>query len=655
MEAVVQCPVCTLFLHPGMSLEDHLNTHPKDQVIQALTQLTLQRANILSSGTQFTPKPTSPPPIATETTSSPIFSSNNNTNTSNNNNNNNGSNLGRKETAVVIQVQASQATPSITTPPQSATQPHLFNNQSSISYVHESQKNVMIVNSCSTQFIQQRIANNNVAPPQKRQISIGYDDQAGPSNIHVIPRYTSERYSGPPPPYSTAISSTSFNNSTTLARDNFAICRDESSSSSSSYEVKAHYTEKEDGNFLVTEIPQKVVEYSEDENGVLTLSEKIVKSPPRVLEYSMKEQNILDDNEELKDDEVQEATDRSYDEHPVLSEKVEALTMESCDEFTLIKNKKKTTHGLKVLSNVKITTDMISPGIQEMLLNKKGRRTSKILNKRPQQEDMSPSPPLQIEIDEVMDLTRPSASFTQKTSTSIDLDAPSTSRQQRYEMDSYIEQFEITELSSEDALEQAGIIDQDEPVHISSPPLSATPTSVIRTIGQESNAANTNFCDGYRSPTFETMVKHEKLTKNKSLPFIVSPKPSTSSQDSHLNAGSDQEPCPFGLLQSGSSVKIGKPIVQKPKKLTLKLKKSTNNNSTVSEVHQNIKLEPEIDNTDIESSELSSCTIKMEKVDANVSKMTNTYTFLVYFFLIPLSYLKINKKIPNKISLINFF
>ncbi|XP_045496486.1 uncharacterized protein LOC123694909 [Colias croceus] len=39
MDQRVQCPVCTLFLHSGMSLESHLDTHPKDQVIKALCSL----------------------------------------------------------------------------------------------------------------------------------------------------------------------------------------------------------------------------------------------------------------------------------------------------------------------------------------------------------------------------------------------------------------------------------------------------------------------------------------------------------------------------------------------------------------------------------------------------------------------------------------
>lgn len=39
MQELVTCPVCTLYLRPGMALEDHLETHPKEQVIRALVSL----------------------------------------------------------------------------------------------------------------------------------------------------------------------------------------------------------------------------------------------------------------------------------------------------------------------------------------------------------------------------------------------------------------------------------------------------------------------------------------------------------------------------------------------------------------------------------------------------------------------------------------
>jgi len=40
------CPVCTLYLRPGISLPAHLNTHPKKQVIKALLTLTNQTPNL---------------------------------------------------------------------------------------------------------------------------------------------------------------------------------------------------------------------------------------------------------------------------------------------------------------------------------------------------------------------------------------------------------------------------------------------------------------------------------------------------------------------------------------------------------------------------------------------------------------------------------
>jgi len=40
------CPVCTLYLRPGISLPAHLNTHPKKQVIRALLTLTNQTPSL---------------------------------------------------------------------------------------------------------------------------------------------------------------------------------------------------------------------------------------------------------------------------------------------------------------------------------------------------------------------------------------------------------------------------------------------------------------------------------------------------------------------------------------------------------------------------------------------------------------------------------
>lgn len=51
MDQRVQCPVCTLYLHSGMSLASHLDTHPKDQVIKALCSLSAKNINFGSRST----------------------------------------------------------------------------------------------------------------------------------------------------------------------------------------------------------------------------------------------------------------------------------------------------------------------------------------------------------------------------------------------------------------------------------------------------------------------------------------------------------------------------------------------------------------------------------------------------------------------------
>ncbi|XP_053605284.1 uncharacterized protein LOC128672272 [Plodia interpunctella] len=48
-----QCPVCTLFLHNGMTLESHLDTHPKDQVIKAL-------CNFANKGSSYSSRTSTP-------------------------------------------------------------------------------------------------------------------------------------------------------------------------------------------------------------------------------------------------------------------------------------------------------------------------------------------------------------------------------------------------------------------------------------------------------------------------------------------------------------------------------------------------------------------------------------------------------------------
>lgn len=41
LETETVCPVCTLFLRPGITLKQHLTSHPKQKVIDALVKLSI--------------------------------------------------------------------------------------------------------------------------------------------------------------------------------------------------------------------------------------------------------------------------------------------------------------------------------------------------------------------------------------------------------------------------------------------------------------------------------------------------------------------------------------------------------------------------------------------------------------------------------------
>lgn len=74
----MQCPICSLYLLPGMMLEEHLETHPKEQVIQALVRLASSKSggnlslvkslsNSASTSPSVVPQPQQPPPQQQQT------------------------------------------------------------------------------------------------------------------------------------------------------------------------------------------------------------------------------------------------------------------------------------------------------------------------------------------------------------------------------------------------------------------------------------------------------------------------------------------------------------------------------------------------------------------------------------------------------------
>ncbi|XP_058824481.1 uncharacterized protein LOC131685073 [Topomyia yanbarensis] len=521
----VECPVCTLYLRADMSLEEHLETHPTDKVIKALVAMATKNSSSPAHAPQSSPVvsvvPASNTATALEFTSIPGCSS-------------------RSQTPPNALMYHSSGYESIKQtaprqpPPPPPPAPMVTNAvPTAITVVKTSDvgypiNNVMIVKSCSTKFLQQMASGSGnpvgagnslssatyAAAPisgkgmfieserggssENKTASITVRRQLAPS---LYPRYTNELYSGPPPPYSTAISSTistgtqlqqssiteygskyeqkqlnhlqpSFYVSAPSAKQHtmqtaptITISQQQQfyqthqppppppsmlnqpsvgihqqhqqfQASTSSFRthnfLQAQYTEKEDGNFLVTENPKKIVEYTENDEGDFMVIEKIIKSPPRVVQFgdpTAKEEPQPPDEESQEQQEEEKVDEEeyemeideeeSYEEGQTNNEQTEQPnTIEivedddgsfndnrsrfnfkdmpkpmligsigsgkNCNKFNFIVEasplssghssnnyytpKRKPASGLKVLSNVKVTTDL-SQGIKDIILN----------------------------------------------------------------------------------------------------------------------------------------------------------------------------------------------------------------------------------------------------------------------------------------------
>lgn len=110
--------------------------------------------------------------------------------------------------------------------------------------------------------------------------------------------------------------------------------------------VTAHFTESDNGNFIVQESPRHVVEYIEKENGEMAVTEKIVEFKPSVV--AITEETRL----QIQDDMQSESIDNSQKQEVISS---------SLPKPQYIKNNEKTESELmhdkstfKVLSNVQV-------------------------------------------------------------------------------------------------------------------------------------------------------------------------------------------------------------------------------------------------------------------------------------------------------------
>ena len=202
----VECPVCELFLRPNMCLQDHLDTHPKEMIIKALLSANKPKMEEELPKTLFLqPAPSSIPPmtqiyhqqqqqIKAENQyfiskhpinhQQSIFSSNGNT-----------GNYRIQQITLDSMGNAhnSQNIPTIlnptTAPPMSAPQhpPQQFR------CIQNTEKNIMIVNTSSTQLIHQLSGKKQANSPSMEIMSTGQVVEPG---IALFPRYTSEKYSG---------------------------------------------------------------------------------------------------------------------------------------------------------------------------------------------------------------------------------------------------------------------------------------------------------------------------------------------------------------------------------------------------------------------------------------------------------------------------
>ena len=502
-----QCPICMLYLLPGMNLQDHLDTHPKDMIIKAL----------LSAKTE-PPKPTP----SNETTATVFLSAsapynpsqqshiyhdqqqqqlqqqqqhqqqqqnhhqNNNfalakRSATNNNNNNNGTVLfNNRPYRLTLDAPQTVTTPTSNTTflnPNSSYGSRttndggdLFDNKSAAGSFrciqNTEQKNIMIVNTSSTQFIQQTL------PVKKPTTAIELHpviiDNSGmpintntvPNAISIFPRYTSEKYSGPPPSYSTAISSvtntlndkprvidlTQTPTISTMKHCGGSVNNNNSNNnkkmttlSSNGAEENRHLmirgpqilecTQNENGDYMITEklMPshqqQQQQQPSTSSHQALTVSheeEVIAEGGPgtSASKYSIKFVDVDNQMTFITDDDGDGKFHHQEDEQQFVIEESMAddqddddMMEEDCKIVEESENEvqytsspaKSNNNGVKVLSNVKLTSsEMFSPSIKDIIKQYNNQTETK---KKQQQQQQKKEEQIAVEPEVVEKLT----------------------------------------------------------------------------------------------------------------------------------------------------------------------------------------------------------------------------------------------------------
>lgn len=268
------------------------------------------------------------------------------------------------------------------------------------------QKNIMIVNTSSTQFIQQTL------PVKKPTAAIELHpviiDNSGmpitassvPNAISIIPRYTSEKYSGPPPSYSTAISSVTntindkprvidLTQTPTISTMKLMEKQSGSNNNNNNKLTTLSGNGAEENRHLMITAPQKFLEYTQNENGDFMITEKLMSSQHQhqhqrsrtqdddipgtsASDYSIKYVDIDnpmtfditgDDDGEKFQDGQQFVLEESEDNQEMLEEQNEEEIIDDGKKMFVSKN-----NGVKVLSDVKVTSSAIfSPTIKDII------------------------------------------------------------------------------------------------------------------------------------------------------------------------------------------------------------------------------------------------------------------------------------------------
>ena len=286
-----------LYLLPGMNLQDHLDTHPKDMIIKALLSVKTEPPKPVSNNeTAATVFLTTSSPFSNQSQATHVYQDQQNSNfaLAKRQAPSNGNTVMFNNRPYRLTIDAPQvASPTTsatflnTNPSNYGSRAHtnegdIYDNNKAFRCIQNTeQKNIMIVNtSSSTQFI------------QKKQIELHpvIIDSAGnpistntvPSAISIIPRYTSEKYSGPPPSYSTAISSVTntINDKPrvidlTQTPTMSAMKMMEKQNNKMMTTLSGNGASDDNRHLMITTAPQKILEYTQIENGNFMITEKM--------------------------------------------------------------------------------------------------------------------------------------------------------------------------------------------------------------------------------------------------------------------------------------------------------------------------------------------------------------------------------------------